>query len=71
MFGDVSGYLHGEDGLTDTRLPEDDAEITFEYDVWVKWNQWWQLMGIFDALVHCLDMESATIDRLTIQKVIE
>ena len=71
MLGDVSGYLHGKDGLADARLPEDDTEITFEHDVRVERDQWWQQMGIFDALVHCLDMESATINRLTIQKVIE
>jgi hypothetical protein len=71
MLGDVSGNLHGKDGLADARLSEDDTEITFEHDVRIERNQWWQKMGIFDALVHWLNMESTAINRLTIQKVIE
>jgi hypothetical protein len=66
MLSDIAGYLHGEDGLADARLPKDDAEITFEYDVWVERDQWRQQMSIFDTLVHCLDMEASAINRLTI-----
>ena len=64
-------HLHGKDGLADTRLSEDDAQITFEDNIGIENYKGRKRLPFDQTVVHGCHMKATCIYRLFYLKLLK